>query len=57
MRPQANKCLIYLSTDVHLDSQFPFKPGDDLWVRVDPKTKRLVIERVLASKAQKAARG
>ncbi len=34
--------MIYVPADVHKDSAFPFKAGDDVWVTI--KGGRLVIE-------------
>jgi len=36
--------LIYIPKLLALDSQFPFKPGDKVFIRVDGK--RLIIEKV-----------
>jgi len=34
--------MIYVPADVHKDSAFPFKAGDDVWVTIEDG--RLVIE-------------
>lgn len=45
LRYERSRTLIYISTKVCEDSNFPFKPGDELRIRIDPKGKRLVVER------------
>ena len=41
--PEASRTIIYVSQRVASDSAFPFKPGDELTVRIEGK--RLVIEK------------
>lgn len=45
LEPEASKTLIYVSQKVASDSAFPFKTGDPLLVRIDPKNERLIIEK------------
>ena len=40
------KFLINFPTEVARDSQFPFKPGDRIKVRVDPDRKIVVMEKI-----------
>lgn len=42
-RPEANRTRLYISTKVAEDSAFPFKPGDQLVVRIDGR--RLIVEK------------
>lgn len=42
-RPEGKRTLIYVSAKVASDSQFPFKPGDELLIRIDGK--KLVVEK------------
>ena len=37
--------MIYISADVAKDSQFPFKPGDEVLVEIDVNARALVIKR------------
>ena len=39
-----DKFFVYVPTEVAKDSQFPFKTGDRVEVRIDPKRKWVVIE-------------
>lgn len=41
--PAKGRIMIYVPADVHKDSAFPFRPGDDVWVTI--KEAKLVIER------------
>lgn len=41
---EKSRRMIYIGKDVAGDSQFPFAPGDALWVRIDAAKKRLIIE-------------
>ena len=41
--PARGRIMIYVPADVHKDSAFPFKSGDDVWVTI--KDGKLVIER------------
>jgi protein involved in polysaccharide export with SLBB domain len=42
-----NKCYIYVSADVAKDSQFPFKPGDELEIRINAdKTLTVLLPKV-----------
>ncbi|HEX2066258.1 MAG TPA: hypothetical protein VHI93_05530 [Candidatus Thermoplasmatota archaeon] len=45
IQSEASRTVIRLSQEIVKDSQFPFKPGDDLTVRIDPDGKRLVLEK------------
>lgn len=38
--------MIYVPADVHKDSAFPFRPGDDVWVTIQEG--KLLIERYRA---------
>lgn len=42
-KPVSNRTMIYVSVDVARDSAFPFKAGDDLWLRIEDG--RLIVER------------
>jgi len=37
---------IYVPTDVANDSQFPFRPNQDVIVEIDPDAKALVVKRL-----------
>lgn len=45
LQTEASRTTIYLSQKVVGDSAFPFKPGDDVRITIDPVGKRLLIER------------
>lgn len=40
---EKSRTLIYISKKVADDSAFPFRPGEELWVKIDGK--RVVIEK------------
>ncbi len=40
-----NAIFVYVPQDVAKDSLFPFKPDEDVVVRIDVRNKRLVIEK------------
>lgn len=40
---EKSRTLIYISKKVADDSAFPFKPGEELWVRIEGK--KVVIEK------------
>lgn len=40
--PAKGRIMIYVPADVHKDSAFPFRPGDDVWVTIEDG--KLVIE-------------
>jgi hypothetical protein len=42
---EKSRTLVYISKKVVDDSAFPFRPGEELVVRIDPKGQRLIIER------------
>lgn len=42
---EKSRRMIYISKEVASDSQFPFKPGDSLLVRIDASQKRIIIEK------------
>lgn len=42
---EKSRRLVYISAKVADDSAFPFEPGDQLVVRIDPDGQRLVIEK------------
>lgn len=39
-----SRSMIYIPQAVRQDSQFPFKPGQELSVQIEPEEGRLVIE-------------
>jgi len=39
--------LLIIPPDIARDSQFPFKPDEEVIVRIDPEFKRLIIEKVM----------
>lgn len=41
--PTKGRIMIYIPADVHKDSQFPFKPKDNVKVRIDGN--RLIVEK------------
>jgi hypothetical protein len=41
-----DKFFVYVPTEIARDGLFPFKAGDEIVVRVDPKLRRVIIERV-----------
>lgn len=40
--------MIYVGQKIASDSTFPFKPGDELRIRIDASGKRLIIEKAPA---------
>ena len=40
------KMILYIPTDIYKDSQFPFKPKEQVKVIVEPNKKRLIIEKL-----------
>lgn len=38
-----DKFFVYVPTEVAKDSQFPFKAGDEVEVRIDAKRKRIIV--------------
>lgn len=48
---EGSRTMIYISAKVANDSAFPFEKGEELWVTIDTKGKRLVIERAARGKA------
>ena len=42
---QYDSYFVYIPTEVMRDSQFPFKHGDEVVVRIDTANKRLLIEK------------
>ena len=41
-----DKFFVYVPTEVARDGLFPFHEGDEVTIRIDPKRKRLIVERV-----------
>ena len=39
------KIILYIPADVYKDSQFPFKPKDQVKVIIDPEKKRMTVEK------------
>lgn len=48
MRTEASRTMIYVGQKIASDSTFPFKPGDELRIRIDASGKRLIIEKAPA---------
>ncbi len=40
-----DKFFIYIPTDLARDSLFPFKEGDEVFMKIHPKHKQLIIEK------------
>ena len=40
------KLILYIPADVYKDSQFPFKPKDQVKVTIEPDKKRMMIEKI-----------
>ena len=45
VRYERSRTLVYISKKVADDSAFPFDAGDELVVRIDPRLKRVILER------------
>lgn len=45
MRTEKTRTMVYITQRVAGDSAFPFRPGDELWVRIDREGGRVVLER------------
>lgn len=54
VQAEASRTVVYISQAVVRDSQFPFAAREKLVVRIDPKGKRLIIEK--ADTAAKTAK-
>jgi len=39
------KLILYIPADVYKDSQFPFKPKDQVKIKIEPNKKRMVVEK------------
>ena len=39
------KLILYIPADVYKDSQFPFKPKDQVKVTIEPDKKRMIVEK------------
>ena len=39
------KLILYIPADIYKDSQFPFKPKQQVRVRIDPDKDRIIIEK------------
>ncbi len=53
VRYERSRTLIYISQKLTDDSGWPFKPGEQLVARIEPRAKRLVIEKVPSATASK----
>jgi len=40
-----DKFFVYIPTEIARDGLFPFKGGDEVLVKVDPKLKRVILEK------------
>jgi hypothetical protein len=40
-----DKFFVYIPTEIARDGLFPFKAGDEILVKVDPRNRRLILER------------
>lgn len=38
------KLILYIPSDIYKDSQFPFKPKDQVKIKIDTKSKRMIVE-------------
>jgi len=36
--------ILYIPSDIYKDSQFPFKPKDQVRIRIDTKAKKMIVE-------------
>lgn len=45
LQSEGSRSLIYISQKVAQDSTFPFGPGDELIVRIDPGHNRIIVEK------------
>jgi hypothetical protein len=41
-----DKFFVYIPTEIARDGLFPFKGGDEVVVKVDPKQKRVILEKL-----------
>lgn len=41
-----DKFFVYIPTEIARDGLFPFKEGDEVLIRVDPKLRGVILERV-----------
>ena len=39
------KVVLYIPADLHKDSQFPFNIGEQVKLKVDPKAKKMIVEK------------
>jgi len=39
------KLILYIPADIYKDSQFPFKPRDQVKITIDPNKKRMMVEK------------
>ena len=39
------KLILYIPADVYKDSQFPFKPKDQVKISIDTSKKRIIVEK------------
>ena len=44
LKSEASRNLIYVPADLAKDSAFPFKPGQELRVKIDKQRGRLIVE-------------
>ena len=45
-----DKYFVYIPTKVANDSQFPFKQGDTVMIKVDPKQSKVILEKAKKSR-------
>jgi len=38
------KLILYIPSDIYKDSQFPFKPINQVKIKIDIKSKRMIVE-------------
>jgi hypothetical protein len=55
MQVEKGRTLLYLSRQLVSDSAWPFKDGERVLLSLDPKTKRLIVERLTARAAKELA--
>lgn len=52
MQVEKGRTLLYISRKLVGDSAWPFKPGERVALTLDPKTKRLIVERHIGPAAK-----
>ena len=53
MQVEKGRTLVYVSRKLAGDSAFPFQPGERVLLTIDPKGRRLVVERTPPAKGSK----